>query len=83
MYVICEHELYQEHRMVESETFTPCPKCGKFPSDASGTQCYHCFSIGATIDECPECTGKPWSAEFLAAKAEMDEMDEEHDSMVQ
>jgi len=33
---------------------------------------YHCFTVGNTIDECPECLGKPWSEEFLSVKAEIE-----------
>ena len=29
-------------------------------------------SRDVTIDECPECVGKPWSEEFLEAKAEIE-----------
>jgi hypothetical protein len=44
----------------------------KFPADASGHECYHCFSLGGIVDECPKCNGKPWSEEFLAARHEID-----------
>jgi len=71
MCVICEHHLYEEHRSAEQTPFDPCPECGKFPSNEGGS-CYHCFSVGNTIDECPECLGLPWSDEFLAAKAEIE-----------
>ncbi len=53
MCIVCEHQLYEEHRN-------------------AGQPCYHCFSIGNTIDECPECLGKPWSEEFLETKAKID-----------
>jgi hypothetical protein len=72
MCVVCEHELWEEHRQLESEFFTPCKTCGKFPGNSSEGTCYHCFAVGNTIDECPECLGKPWSEEFLEAKAEIE-----------
>lgn len=65
MCVICEFQLHEEHRAAESGDFDACTECGKFPASATGDGCYHCFSIGNTIDECPECQGKPWSDEFL------------------
>lgn len=68
MCVICEQQLYQEHREAEARPFDPCPDCKRFP----GQQCYHCFSVGNTIDECPECQGKTWSDEFLTMKEEME-----------
>lgn len=71
MCIICEHQLYEEHRSAEETPFDPCPECGKFPSNEGGS-CYHCFSVGNTIDECPECLGKPWSHEFLSAKAQIE-----------
>ena len=71
MCIICEHQLYEEHRNAEASPFDPCPECGKFPSNEGGP-CYHCFSVGNTIDECPECLGKPWSDDFLNAKAEIE-----------
>lgn len=71
MCVTCEHMLYEEHRSAEMEgKIKRCRKCKKFPS--SGKQCYHCFAVGNTIHECPECCGKPWSQEFLAIKAEIE-----------
>lgn len=39
----------------------------------NGRQCYHCFSVGNTIDECAEYEGKPWSDEFLATQEEIEE----------
>jgi hypothetical protein len=63
--------LYEEHRNAEAESFDPCPQCGKFQSN-EGKQCYHCFSVGNIVDECAECAGKPWSQEFLEAKAEIE-----------
>ena len=71
MCIICEHQLYEEHRSAEVGPFDPCPDCGKFPSN-DGSSCYHCFSIGNTIDERPECLGKPWSEEFLSIKARIE-----------
>jgi Zn-finger nucleic acid-binding protein len=73
MCIICEHQLYEEHRNAEDVPFDPCPDCGKFPSN-EGQSCYHCFSVGNTIDECPECLGKPWSDDFLSAKTEIDNL---------
>jgi hypothetical protein len=71
MCLICQHQLYEEHRSAEETPFEPCPECGKFPSNEGGS-CYHSFSVGNTIDECPECLGKPWSDEFLAVKAQIE-----------
>jgi hypothetical protein len=71
MCIVCEHMLYDEHRSAEKGPFDPCPKCRKFPSN-EGKQCYHCFSVGQIVDECPECAGKPWSEDFLAVKAEVE-----------
>ena len=71
MCIVCEHMLYDEHRAAEAVPFDPCPECGKFPSN-EGSSCYHCFSVGNTIDECPECLGKPWNEEFLSAKEEIE-----------
>ena len=72
MCVTCEHMLYEEHRNATAEPFDPCPQCGKFQSN-EGRPCYHCFAVGNTIDECPECQGKSWSPEFLEIKAEIEE----------
>jgi hypothetical protein len=72
MCVVCERELWGEHRALESEFFKPCKTCKKFPGGSSEGTCYHCFAVGNTIDECPECAGKPWSAEFLEAKEEIE-----------
>jgi hypothetical protein len=72
MCVICERELWEEHRVIEREFFKPCKKSKKFPGTNSDGTCYHCFAIGNTIDECPECTGKPWSEEFIEAKNEIE-----------
>jgi hypothetical protein len=44
----------------------------KFPGNSSDGTCYHCFAVGGTIEECPECVGKPWSEEFLRAKDEIE-----------
>jgi len=63
--------LYEEHRSAEAGPFDPCPQCHKFPSN-EGQPCYHCFSIGNTIDECAECLREPGSEEVLAAKAEIE-----------
>ena len=67
MCIMCERELWGEHRALESEFFEPCKTCKKFPGTSSEGTCYHCFAIGNTIDECAECVGKPWSVEFLEA----------------
>jgi hypothetical protein len=32
--------------------------------------------VGNTIDECPECVGKPWSEGFLEAKNEIEGPDD-------
>jgi hypothetical protein len=72
MCITCEHELWDEHRALERELFRPCKTCNKFPGASSEGTCYHCYAIGNTIDECPECAGKPWSEEFLEAKAEIE-----------
>jgi hypothetical protein len=76
MCIVCEHELWDEHRALEREFFKPCRTCKKFPGASSEGTCYHCFAIGNTIDECPECAGKPWSEEFLEAKDEIEGPDE-------
>jgi hypothetical protein len=60
MCAICEEMLYEEHRQSEAGPFDPCPQCRRFASSEGGL-CYHCFSVGNTISECPECCGKPWS----------------------
>src|SRR4029077_645057 len=72
MCIVCEKELWDEHRALERELFRPCKMCHKFPGASSEGTCYHCYAIGNTIDECPECAGKPWSEEFLEAKAEIE-----------
>jgi hypothetical protein len=72
MCVMCERELWGEHRALEREFFKPCKTCKKFPGASSEGTCYHCFAIGNMIDECPECAGKPWSEEFLEAKNEIE-----------
>ena len=72
MCVVCEHELWDEHRALEREFFKPCKTCKKFPGASSEGTCYHCFAIGDMIDECPECAGKPWTEEFLEAKNEIE-----------
>jgi hypothetical protein len=72
MCIVCEHELWDEHRALECEFFKACKRCKKFPGGSSQGTCYHCFAVGNTIDECPECAGKPWSEEFLEAKEEIE-----------
>lgn len=76
MCVICERELWGEHRALEREFFKPCKLCNKFPGTSSEGTCYHCFAIGGTIDECPECAGKPWSEEFIETKNEIEGPDQ-------
>lgn len=71
MCIVCEHMLYEEHRRKEAAPFDPCPECKLMPSN-DGSFCYHCYAVGNCVDECPECLGKPWSKEFLEAKAEID-----------
>lgn len=81
MCITCEHMLYEEHRAAEAGPFHPCPKCKRFPSN-EGRKCYHCFSKGSHMDECPECNGKPWSDDFLRVKAEIEaSMDETEDDL--
>jgi hypothetical protein len=70
--MLCELQLFQDHRAVETGPFAPCPECKMFPASHSGQPCYHCFSVGGIVDECPECTGKPWSQEFQQAHAEIE-----------
>jgi hypothetical protein len=72
MCVVCERELWGEHRALEREFFKPCKTCKKFPGASSEGTCYHCFAIANMIDECPECAGKPWTEEFLEAKNEIE-----------
>jgi hypothetical protein len=76
MCIICESELWGEHQALELEFFKKCKTCKKFPGTNSDGTCYHCFAVGNTIDECPECAGKPWSEEFLEAKDEIEGPDE-------
>jgi len=72
MCIICERELWGEHRALEREFFKPCKICKKFPGASTEGTCYHCYAVGNTTDECPECEGKPWSEEFLEAKDEIE-----------
>jgi len=76
MCIICERELWGEHRVLEREFFKPCKTCKKFPGTSSEGTCYHCFAFGNTIDKCPECGGQPWSEEFLEAKDEIESPDD-------
>ena len=64
--------IWQQIRALEREFFKACRTCKKFPGASSDGTCYHCFAVGNTIDECPECVGKPWSEEFLEAKEEIE-----------
>ncbi len=63
----CECLLYDEHQvLLPHPSYPKCPRCKRFL--AEGDQgCYHCFAIGNTIDECPECAGKPWSPAVVEA----------------
>ena len=70
MCLICEGLLYDEHRRAEAGPFDPCPTCRKFESNDGGP-CYHCFSVGETIDDCPKCAGRAWSDGMLNFFAEM------------
>jgi len=70
--MLCELQLFNDHQALEREFYDVCPKCKKFPADASGHECYHCFSVGGIVDECPKCNGKPWSEEFLSARQEVE-----------
>jgi hypothetical protein len=72
MCIICERELWAEHRALEREFFKACKTCNKFPGGSSKGTCYHCFAVGDAIEECPECACKPWSEEFLDAKDEFE-----------
>ena len=74
MCLICEGMLYEEHRRSEAGPFEPCPTCRKFAANDGGP-CYHCFSVGETISECPECSGKAWSEGVLNFLAAMEEED--------
>jgi hypothetical protein len=76
MCIICERELWGEHRALEREFFKSCKTCKKFPGTSSEGTCYHCFAVGNTIEKCPECGGQPWSQEFLEAKAEIESPDD-------
>ena len=82
MCIVCEHMLYDEHRSAEKGPFEPCPKCRKFPSN-EGKPCYHCFSVGQILDECPECAGKSWSEDFLAVKGEVEAREEREEREAQ
>jgi hypothetical protein len=72
MCIVCEKELWDEHRALEREFFKPCKKCKKLPGASTKGTCYHCYAVGNTMDECPECAGKPWSEEFLEAKKDIE-----------
>ena len=72
MCIVCERELWGEHRALERDFPKLCKRCKKFPGTSTQGTCYHCFAVGNTIDECPECAGKPWSEEFLEAKEEIE-----------
>src|SRR6266403_5379093 len=50
----------------------PARDASSSPGGSSHGTCYHCFAVGNTIDECPECAGKPWSEEFIEAKEEIE-----------
>jgi len=52
MCMLCELQLFNDHQALEREFYNVCPKCKKFPADASGHECYHCFSVGGIVDEC-------------------------------
>ena len=45
MCIICERELWGEHRALESEFFKLCRTCKKFPGTNSDGTCYHCFLL--------------------------------------
>lgn len=65
MCLTCEGLLYEEHQqLLMNPKGEKCPHCHKF-LNAGDQGCYHCFAVGNTIDECPECSGKPWSPEIL------------------
>jgi hypothetical protein len=72
MCTLCELQLFNDHQALEREFYNLRPKCKKLPADASGHECYHCFSVGDIVDACPKCKGKPWSEEFLAARKEIE-----------
>jgi hypothetical protein len=76
MCIICERELWAEHRALEREFFKPCNICKRFPGTSSEGTCYHCFAVDNTIDKCPDCAGEPWSEEFLQTKDEIEGPDE-------
>ena len=63
MCIVCEHELWDEHRALEREFFKVCKRCKKFPGASSQGTCYHCYVVGSAIDECPKCEGKPGLSE--------------------
>ncbi len=35
MCIVCEHELWGEHRVLEREFFKACKRCKKFPGGSS------------------------------------------------
>lgn len=70
MCVMCEFQLFEDHRAAATGCDTLCPKCGKFPASATGDECYHCFAVGNIAHECPKCNGKAWSEDFLAGQME-------------
>jgi hypothetical protein len=71
MCIICERELWASTERLSASS-SSLARRAKFPGSSSEGTCYHCFAVGSTIDECPECVGKPWSEEFLEAKEEIE-----------
>jgi len=49
MCMLCELQLFNDHQALERVFYDVCPKCKKFPADASGRECYHCFSVGGSL----------------------------------
>ena len=71
MCIICERERASTARSNASSS-SRARQVTSSPAPVLRETCYHGFTIGSTIDECPECTGKPWSEEFLEAKNEIE-----------
>ena len=72
MCMICEMQLFEEHQILETlRTGKTCPRCHRFPAGATGGVCYHCFSLGNVVEQCPACAGLPWSDAFKETQREV------------
>ena len=64
MCMICELQLFEDHRAFDTEFYDACSKCGKFPASDSGNECYRCFSVGGIVDECQSATARSGAKNF-------------------